>query len=43
MKKFLVVLVCLLAMPPLPTIAKAQLQVPIIVQPAEWTGQLNRS
>jgi hypothetical protein len=26
---------------PLPTIAKAQLQVPIIVQPAEWTGQLN--
>ncbi|MGB8543554.1 MAG: choice-of-anchor D domain-containing protein [Candidatus Acidiferrales bacterium] len=38
MKKFLMVFVCLLAMLALPAIAKAQLQVPIIVQPAEWTG-----
>ena len=38
MKKFLMVLVCLAAMLALATIAKAQLQVPIVVQPAEWTG-----
>ena len=39
MKKSLVVLECLPAMLALPAIAKAQLQVPIMVQPAEWTGQ----
>jgi len=39
MKKYLMVFVCLPGMLALPTIAHAQLQVPIIVQPAEWTGQ----
>lgn len=38
MKKFSIVLGCLLAFLALPAIAKAQLQVPIIVQPAEWSG-----